>query len=200
MTDAEGQIVWQAKYRAWGAIDAMVVNEVEQNLRFQGQYFDDETGLHYNTFRYYDPEVGRFTTQDPIGLDGGINLYQYAPNPINWIDPWGWRCWTNSRKRYWKAEAKAPTRAYSAANILRMSEGNAPRMTVEVRSRKTFEVVQKDVAMELHHNGIPQRMGGEGVHETSNLLSVTPWEHEAIDSFRHVGSDLIIIIKGVDTW
>ncbi len=73
-------------------------------------------------------------------------------------------------------------------------------MTVEVRSRKTFEVVQKDVAMELHHNGIPQRMGGEGVHETSNLLSVTPWEHEAIDSFRHVGSDLIIIIKGVDTW
>ena len=92
MTDAEGQIVWQAKYRAWGAIDAMVVNEVEQNLRFQGQYFDDETGLHYNTFRYYDPEVGRFTTQDPIGLLGGENLYQYAPSPVGWVDPWGWIC------------------------------------------------------------------------------------------------------------
>ncbi|NAT60485.1 type IV secretion protein Rhs, partial [Pseudomonas syringae pv. actinidifoliorum] len=71
MTDAEGQIVWQAKYRAWGAIEKLVVNEVEQNLRFQGQYFDVETGLHYNTFRYYDPEIGRFTTQDPIGLLGG---------------------------------------------------------------------------------------------------------------------------------
>ncbi|WP_162492749.1 RHS repeat domain-containing protein, partial [Pseudomonas syringae] len=53
MTDAEGQIVWQAKYRAWGAVEKLVVNEVEQNLRFQGQYFDAETGLHYNTFRYY---------------------------------------------------------------------------------------------------------------------------------------------------
>ncbi|GKQ48975.1 hypothetical protein PSTH2693_27485 [Pseudomonas syringae pv. theae] len=90
MTDAEGQIVWQAKYRAWGAIEKLVVNEVEQNLRFQGQYFDVETGLHYNTFRYYDPEIGRFTTQDPIGLLGGFNLYQYAPSPIGWIDPLGW--------------------------------------------------------------------------------------------------------------
>ncbi|WP_189667219.1 RHS repeat domain-containing protein, partial [Pseudomonas amygdali] len=89
MTDAEGQIVWQAKYRAWGAVEKLVVNEVEQNLRFQGQYFDVETGLHYNTFRYYDPEIGRFITQDPIGLDGGLNLYQYAHNPVAWIDPWG---------------------------------------------------------------------------------------------------------------
>ncbi|MDY2566705.1 RHS repeat-associated core domain-containing protein, partial [Pseudomonas syringae] len=92
MTDAEGQIVWQAKYRPWGAIEKLVVNEVEQNLRFQGQYFDVETGLHYNTFRYYDPEIGRFITQDPIGLAGGVNLYQYAPNPIRWTDALGWAC------------------------------------------------------------------------------------------------------------
>ncbi|WP_236472061.1 RHS repeat domain-containing protein, partial [Pseudomonas syringae] len=89
MTDAEGQIVWQAKYRPWGAVEKLVVNEVEQNLRFQGQYFDVETGLHYNTFRYYDPEIGRFITQDPIGLSGGDNLYQYAPNPYGWVDPFG---------------------------------------------------------------------------------------------------------------
>ncbi|WP_232923243.1 RHS repeat-associated core domain-containing protein, partial [Pseudomonas amygdali] len=89
MTDAEGQIVWQAKYRPWGAIEKLVVNEVEQNLRFQGQYFDVETGLHYNTFRYYDPEIGRFITQDPIGLSGGDNLYLYAPNPYGWVDPLG---------------------------------------------------------------------------------------------------------------
>ena len=58
-------------------------------LRFQGQYADEETGLHYNRFRYYDPRVGRFTTQDPISLAGGINLYQYAPNPVGWVDPYG---------------------------------------------------------------------------------------------------------------
>ncbi|MDH0745196.1 RHS domain-containing protein, partial [Pseudomonas sp. GD03842] len=89
MTDVDGSIVWQATYKAWGEIEALSVNEVEQNLRFQGQYFDDETGLHYNTFRYYDPGVGRFITQDPIGLLGGHSLYKYANDPINWIDPAG---------------------------------------------------------------------------------------------------------------
>ncbi|MNJ36607.1 putative deoxyribonuclease RhsC [compost metagenome] len=89
MTDSEGEIVWQATYRSWGTIEQLAVNEVEQNLRFQGQYFDDETGLHYNTLRYYDPEVGRFFTQDPLGLEGGNNLYAYVPSPITWVDPLG---------------------------------------------------------------------------------------------------------------
>ncbi|NUU69210.1 HNH endonuclease, partial [Enterobacteriaceae bacterium BIT-l23] len=62
---------------------------INQPLRYAGQYADSETGLHYNLFRYYDPGVGRFTTQDPIGLNGGLNLYQYAPNPLGWIDPMG---------------------------------------------------------------------------------------------------------------
>lgn len=65
------------------------MSEVDQNLRFQGQYFDDETGLHYNTFRYHDPEVGRFITQDPIGLEGGVNIYLYAVNPILGVNPLG---------------------------------------------------------------------------------------------------------------
>nr|WP_278707409.1 RHS repeat-associated core domain-containing protein [Pantoea dispersa] len=55
----------------------------------QGQYLDRETGLHYNLFRYYDPDSARFTQQDPIGLAGGLNLYQYAPNPFSRIDPLG---------------------------------------------------------------------------------------------------------------
>jgi RHS repeat-associated protein len=92
MTDVDGQIVWQATYKAWGEIETLAVSEVEQNLRFQGQYFDDETGLHYNTFRYYDPEVGRFITQDPIGLAGGRNLYSYSVNPVVWGDPLGLSC------------------------------------------------------------------------------------------------------------
>ncbi|HID4616176.1 TPA: RHS repeat-associated core domain-containing protein, partial [Pluralibacter gergoviae] len=53
------------------------------------QYEDNESGLHYNLFRYYDPDSGRFTVQDPIGLAGGVNLYAYAPNPLSWIDPLG---------------------------------------------------------------------------------------------------------------
>ena len=60
-----------------------------QSLRFQGQYHDSETGLHYNRFRHYDPDMGRFISQDPIGLLGGENLYQHAPNPVGWVDPLG---------------------------------------------------------------------------------------------------------------
>ncbi|SCZ71164.1 RHS repeat-associated core domain-containing protein [Photorhabdus luminescens] len=63
--------------------------DLRQNLRYAGQYFDKETGLHFNTYRYYAPEIGRFITPDPLGLAGGLNLYQYAPNPMTWIDPWG---------------------------------------------------------------------------------------------------------------
>nr|WP_228200100.1 RHS repeat-associated core domain-containing protein [Acinetobacter baumannii] len=55
----------------------------------KGQYFDEETGLHYNRYRYYSPYVGRFVSKDPIGLLGGFNVYSYAPNPNNWVDPLG---------------------------------------------------------------------------------------------------------------
>ena len=59
---------------------------------YPGQYYDQETGLHYNYFRYYDPTTGRYVTPDPIGLEGGINLWPYvANNPVNWIDPLGLR-------------------------------------------------------------------------------------------------------------
>ncbi|MFS2168165.1 RHS repeat-associated core domain-containing protein, partial [Variovorax sp. Varisp62] len=58
-------------------------------IRFQGQYFDEETGLHYNRYRYYDPQAGRFVSKDPIGLVGGVNLHGFVPNPVEWIDPLG---------------------------------------------------------------------------------------------------------------
>jgi RHS repeat-associated protein len=93
LSDAQGRLRWAARYQAWGALlpDAVenALPEPHQPLRFQGQYFDVETGLHYNRFRYYDPDVGRFVSQDPIGLRGGENLYQYAPNPTGWVDPLG---------------------------------------------------------------------------------------------------------------
>lgn len=95
MTDAEGRIVWHERMQLWGGSTYednshyWHSSHPWQNLRFAGQYLDRETGLHYNTLRYYAPESGRFTTPDPIGLKGGLNLYQYAPNPLSWIDPLG---------------------------------------------------------------------------------------------------------------
>ncbi|MFJ7144576.1 RHS repeat-associated core domain-containing protein [Pseudomonas protegens] len=102
LTEADGHCVWQARYRVWGNTLEEVREPYyieEQNLRFQGQYLDRETGLHYNTFRFYDPDVGRFTTPDPISLAGGLNLYLYAPNPFGWIDPLGWSCASSINRR-----------------------------------------------------------------------------------------------------
>ena len=62
------------------------------------QYADRETGLHYNLMRYYEPEAGRFVNQDPIGLLGGENLYQFAPNAQEWLDVWG-MCPTNKKNQ-----------------------------------------------------------------------------------------------------
>ena len=58
-------------------------------IRFQGQYEDLETGLYQNFNRFYDPNSGRYINHDPIGLMGGLNQYQYCPNPVEWVDPLG---------------------------------------------------------------------------------------------------------------
>ncbi|VWD18344.1 Rhs family protein [Burkholderia lata] len=92
--DERGEIAWSARYRAWGEAKEVISEAarkagIRNPIRFQGQYFDHETGLHYNRHRYYDPSSGRFVSKDPIGLAGGINVFQYAPNPVQWIDPLG---------------------------------------------------------------------------------------------------------------
>ncbi|KPB92548.1 RHS repeat-associated core domain protein containing protein [Pseudomonas syringae pv. maculicola] len=89
LTDYSGEIMWSAKYRAYGNLATLDVSEIDNPLRFQGQYFDAETGLHYNRHRYYNPGTGRFLTPDPIKLAGGLNNYQYVPNPTGWVDPLG---------------------------------------------------------------------------------------------------------------
>ena len=82
--------VWSATYDAFGRATVDAASTVTNNLRFPGQYYDAETGLHYNWMRYYDPVTGRYSTSDPIGLEGGVNEYAYVGgNPIVWMDPMG---------------------------------------------------------------------------------------------------------------
>ena len=91
MTDKDGNLLWFGNYTGWGRLkeETRVTDSAYQPFRLQNQYADRETGLHYNFFRYYEPDVGRFVSQDPIGLMGGENLYWFAPNAQDWVDPLG---------------------------------------------------------------------------------------------------------------
>lgn len=94
LTDQDERIAWEASYKAWGEAkittsEAARKAQLKNPIRFQGQYFDEESGLPYNRFRYYDPVIGRFISKDPIRLAGGINLHQYASNAIEWVNPLG---------------------------------------------------------------------------------------------------------------
>ena len=86
----DGDVVWTATYGAFGNATVDPASTVASNLRFPGQYFDEEAGIHYNRARYYNPKSGRFISKDPIGVKGGINLFVYVNNdPISKIDPFG---------------------------------------------------------------------------------------------------------------
>jgi len=95
LTDSASQVVWRARYESFGK--AVVDSDpdgnsvaIALNFRFPGQYFDAESGLHYNLHRSYDPAIGRFVEEDPLGLSGDENLYAYAGSePTKFIDPFG---------------------------------------------------------------------------------------------------------------
>jgi RHS repeat-associated protein len=88
--DAEGRVVWRAaRIDPYGVIEVEPGAELPYFLRWPGHYFDAETGLHYNRFRYYDPALGRYLESDPLGCAGGINLYAYPSNPLVSIDVLG---------------------------------------------------------------------------------------------------------------
>lgn len=87
-TSQTGNEIWRWKSDAFGVGAAVGTTTI--NLRFPGQYYDSESGLHYNYFRDYDPQTGRYVESDPIGLNGGLNTYGYVKgNPLTYSDPHG---------------------------------------------------------------------------------------------------------------
>jgi RHS repeat-associated protein len=109
MTDDTGTVVWEADYKPFGEATVNPNSTVVNNFRFPGQYYDTETGFHYNYHRYYDPKTGRYLTPDPLGLSGGFNPYAYVKNnPVNRIDPTGLFC---------GCEADCPSGSYTFTGV-----------------------------------------------------------------------------------
>jgi RHS repeat-associated protein len=100
MYDGAGKLAWRMQLDLFGVPKVGSSGDGEEcNWRWPGQYEDREIGLYYNRFRYYDPTLGQYISQDPIGLSGGLALYSYTPDPLFWIDPLGLAgsCGSNTR-------------------------------------------------------------------------------------------------------
>jgi len=90
LVNEDGTFAWRGEYDEWGnLLYEDNPHHLTQSLRLPGQQYDEESGLHYNRYRYYDPQQGRYITQDPVGLKGGWNLYLYPLNPVQNVDPLG---------------------------------------------------------------------------------------------------------------
>lgn len=89
LTTGSGRVVWSASYTVFGEAEVAPLSSVTNNLRFAGQYYDQETGFHYNFHRTYHPGLGRYLEPDPFGAAGGPNPYAYVLDPTNGIDPLG---------------------------------------------------------------------------------------------------------------
>ncbi|RRD44853.1 RHS repeat-associated core domain-containing protein [Comamonadaceae bacterium OH3737_COT-264] len=89
-SDSSGAATWQALAESFGQTWVNSTSRTEVNIRLPGQYWDAESGRHYNQQRYYDPQTGRYMQSDPLGLYDGINTYGYAyQNPLSYSDPTG---------------------------------------------------------------------------------------------------------------
>ncbi len=124
-----GECIWEIKQDTWGT--ALEINESENlleqtNLRFQGQYYDKETNLHYNRYRYYEPHSARYVSKDPIGLEGGFNNLAYVSDPNQWVDPMG----------------------LMAKDIYKAPEGSSPWLQPELDKLKIADARGRMAAME----------------------------------------------------
>ena len=153
LTDPTGQIAWSAQYNAWGEVKEQRSEWAQRQgltnpIRFQGQYHDHETGLHYNRYRYYDPRAGRFVSKDPISYAGGLNLYAYAPNPVEWVDPLGlWKGQPRKPNGTFGPGANPARRCPDAPDPTKKVHGNdldsdAPAIGYTLRDQETNEVMK----------------------------------------------------------
>jgi RHS repeat-associated protein len=145
--DESGIVAWQADYESFGCANNITQSFIN-NFRFPGQYDDHETGMLYNYHRYYDPAIGRYLTPDPIGLEGGINLYAYVNNdPVNFIDPLG-LVWKTVSHEHHKTRNILTFLLNRITNII--GKGDNPSFIGA--DPKEYEWTRRDVIQEWQHD------------------------------------------------
>ncbi len=154
--DDRTKVVWQARVTPYGQVNILDHSQITMPLRFPGHYHDVETGLHYNRFRYYDPVLGRYIQSDPLGLEGGVNLYSYSTNPLVEVDLSGLARHNPRRSRRKGASAEGPDAEKPPRS---REEAAAARRTVEDQIRDVR--ARRDQPPPLRHPNdaerVPQR-------------------------------------------
>ncbi|MFJ8855291.1 DUF6531 domain-containing protein, partial [Streptomyces sp. NPDC102437] len=161
-----GEIAWRARSTLWGTTTWNTDASAYTPLRFPGQYFDPETGLHYNCFRYYDPEVARYTSVDPLGLTAAPNASAYVSNPHVWADPLGLAPYKNQLPK----ELEKELAAAEALGVRPLKVGD-PGFEDAINSGTIKWVVDEKgelLLMAKHVNGVelkhPVLTRGDNVH------------------------------------
>jgi RHS repeat-associated protein len=148
-----GKVVWRARITPYGMAEVEIGESFHMPLRFPGHYFDVETRLHYNRFRYYDPLLGRYLQSDPDGIEGGLNLYGYGEgNPLKNVDIQGLTCITEKKKKRSKLRWKAKKE--------RNKKRRAPKRTRKALKKKGGDLVKiaQEKAIEAKNKGSHQTM------------------------------------------
>ena len=152
----QGKRTWRkAPNSLWGlplleSWESKQAEPLNPNLLFAGQYFDQESGLAYNRFRYYDPQSGCYLKSDPIGLNGGETPYAYVHNPWDWLDPFGLAGCKSLRKQYM---GKTPSKTSKTGQkvITRMRKqgkikGYGKNMEFKAGDGQWYPISQADMA------------------------------------------------------
>jgi RHS repeat-associated protein len=214
LTDEAGNIVWNAHYDIFGKIDKLKINEVHNPIRMQGQYEDEETGLYYNRYRYYDPNISAYVSQDPIRLRAGINLYSYVKNSFIWCDPLGLSCKKYDSKKPMSPsnypnpdpDFNAPPVRYepkSIEEVKRMRQGKGPTTkathgdkNIEAHHRKQKSIENGGVMDDLEE--YTHRRGGNHTRH-SEVSELTPKQRakEIREYWKQRGSEYLLPGEGI---
>ncbi|WP_432188859.1 RHS repeat-associated core domain-containing protein [Streptomyces sp. Tue6028] len=151
LVDETGGVGWRSSATLWGLTTGEPDAVTSTPLRFPGQYFDPESGLHYNNLRHYDPTTAAYISPDPLGLDAGPNPRAYVPNPLRWIDYLGLICHSRVLGKNLAADGRPVLAGQAAAHIVPSTLNRVVGRTADSRAILARYGVDIDEAA----NGIP---------------------------------------------
>ncbi|GAB2929735.1 DUF6531 domain-containing protein [Streptomyces mayteni] len=199
LVDEFGEIAWRTRSTLWGHTAWNADSAAYTPLRFPGQYFDPETGLHYNYFRHYDPETARYLSPDPLGLAPAPNPATYVHNPHTTMDPLGLSPYyseigPNGQRGAAYAEVTPQVLQDAANNLIGSPAGRGRRYAPPGFGG--------DVAGHSRGHLIGRQFGGDGrdmrnlvtQSQTQNNQFITVAENQIADHVRNTGNTVIMSV------